>query len=87
MKSKILSKVSSTVLPVLHQVADHRNLIYLIKINYLGWQAIRDMNTRGAPAIAITGCLALAVELTNVNFDSITAFDQFVTEKLGTAQI
>ena len=50
-----------------------------------GWQAIRDMNTRGAPAIAITGCLALAVELTNVDFDSISAFDQFVTEKLGNA--
>ena len=44
------------------------------------------MNTRGAPAIAITGCLALAVELMTVNFDSITAFDQFVTEKLGNAQ-
>ena len=44
------------------------------------------MNTRGAPAIAITGCLALAVELTNLNFDSITAFDQFVTEKLGNAR-
>ena len=44
------------------------------------------MNTRGAPAIAITGCLALAVELTNVNFDLISALDQFVTEKLGLAQ-
>lgn len=44
------------------------------------------MNTRGAPAIAITGCLALAVELVNLDFDSISAFDQFVTEKLGLAR-
>ncbi|XP_078091017.1 methylthioribose-1-phosphate isomerase [Mustelus asterias] len=27
------------------------------------WQAIRDMKVRGAPAIAIVGCLSLAVEL------------------------
>jgi len=45
------------------------------------------MNTRGAPAIAITGCLALAVELVNLDFDSSSAFDQFVTEKLGPARI
>ena len=45
------------------------------------------MNTRGAPAIAITGCLALAVELVNLDFDSSSAFDQFVTEKLGPALI
>ena len=45
------------------------------------------MNTRGAPAIAITGCLALAVELVNMGFDSSSAFDEFVTEKLGIARI
>ncbi|XP_041032891.1 methylthioribose-1-phosphate isomerase [Carcharodon carcharias] len=28
-----------------------------------GWQAIREMKVRGAPAIAIVGCLSLAVEL------------------------
>jgi len=44
------------------------------------------MNTRGAPAIAITGCLALAVELVNLDFDSTSAFDQFVIEKLGPAR-
>ena len=44
------------------------------------------MNTRGAPAIAITGCLALAVELVNLDFDSVSAFDQFVIEKLGLAR-
>ena len=28
-----------------------------------GWRAIRDMTVRGAPAIAISGMLSLAVEL------------------------
>ncbi|XP_067829176.1 methylthioribose-1-phosphate isomerase [Heptranchias perlo] len=28
-----------------------------------GWEAIREMKVRGAPAIAIVGCLSLAVEL------------------------
>ena len=60
--------------------------ILILIIRYLGWKAIRDMNTRGAPAIAITGCLALAVELVNLDFDSTYAFDQFVIEKLGPAR-
>ena len=68
-----------------HYHVAHRQNSNKPNSHYLGWQAIRDMNTRGAPAIAITGCLALAVELTNVNFDSISAFDHFVTEKLGNA--
>ena len=36
-----------------------------------GWEVIRNMNTRGAPAIAITGCLALAVQLYNSKFESV----------------
>ncbi|XP_014769631.1 methylthioribose-1-phosphate isomerase [Octopus bimaculoides] len=40
------------------------------------WHAIKDMKVRGAPAIAITGCLSLAVEL----FNSKTSFQ--TTEKL-----
>lgn len=48
-----------------------------------GWDAIRQMKTRGAPAIAITGCLALAVELNNTaDFDSVDAVRSFVKEKL-----
>ncbi|XP_072162939.1 methylthioribose-1-phosphate isomerase-like [Diadema setosum] len=35
-----------------------------------GWQAIRLMKVRGAPAIAIVGTLSLAVELTRMDFGS-----------------
>jgi len=48
-----------------------------------GWAAIREMKTRGAPAIAITGCLALAVELNGATaFESVDAVRRFVKEKL-----
>ena len=40
------------------------------------------MKTRGAPAIAITGCLALAVELDRENFASHREMETFVEEKL-----
>eukprot|EP01025_Chloroclados_australasicus_P035850 TRINITY_DN3645_c0_g7_i1.p1 TRINITY_DN3645_c0_g7~~TRINITY_DN3645_c0_g7_i1.p1 ORF type:complete len:822 (+),score=91.97 TRINITY_DN3645_c0_g7_i1:29-2467(+) len=50
------------------QLLDQRllplELVYLdIKDTQDGWQAIRDMVVRGAPAIAIAAALALAVEL------------------------
>nr|CAI5825657.1 unnamed protein product [Callosobruchus analis] len=35
-----------------------------------GWKVINKMQVRGAPAIAIVGCLSLAVELRNEKFDS-----------------
>jgi methylthioribose-1-phosphate isomerase len=47
------------------------------------WHAIRDMRTRGAPAIAIVAALSLAVELTNTKLSSVSeevAF--FIIEKL-----
>ncbi|KAM3414944.1 Methylthioribose-1-phosphate isomerase [Cercospora zeina] len=48
-----------------------------------GWHAIKDMRTRGAPAIAIVAALALAVELTNSatssNAEEVAAF---IVEKL-----
>lgn len=37
---------------------------------------------RGAPAIAIVGCLSLAVELTNNEFQSLEELKDFVEEKL-----
>ena len=40
------------------------------------------MKTRGAPAIAITGCLALAVELSKTQFDDVEQAKNFVCEKL-----
>jgi methylthioribose-1-phosphate isomerase len=47
------------------------------------WHAIKDMRTRGAPAIAIVAALALAVELTNMKLSSVAEeVSIFVTEKL-----
>ncbi|CAN9371528.1 unnamed protein product [Alternaria alternata] len=47
------------------------------------WHAIKDMQTRGAPAIAIVAALALAVELTNTKLSSVAEEVKiFITEKL-----
>jgi hypothetical protein len=47
------------------------------------WHAIKDMRTRGAPAIAIVAALALAVELTNMKLPSVAEEVKiFITEKL-----
>ncbi|QDS67464.1 S-methyl-5-thioribose-1-phosphate isomerase [Venturia effusa] len=47
------------------------------------WHAIREMRTRGAPAIAIVAALALAVELTNSKLPSFPEeVAEFVVEKL-----
>lgn len=47
------------------------------------WHAIKEMRTRGAPAIAIVAALALAVELTNMKLSSVAEeVKVFVTEKL-----
>ncbi|NXH19091.1 MTNA isomerase, partial [Bucco capensis] len=55
------------------------------------WQAIRDMEVRGAPAIALVGCLSLALELTAGQGpqDDSVALEAFVAERLsflGTAR-
>lgn len=47
------------------------------------WHAIKDMRTRGAPAIAIVAALALAVELTNMKLPPIAEeVKVFIIEKL-----
>lgn len=47
------------------------------------WHAIKDMRTRGAPAIAIVAALALAVELTNMKLSPAAEEVQvFIIEKL-----
>jgi methylthioribose-1-phosphate isomerase len=47
------------------------------------WHAIKDMRTRGAPAIAIVAALALAVEVTNMKLSSVAEEVQvFLLEKL-----
>lgn len=48
------------------------------------WHAIKEMRTRGAPAIAIVAALALAVEITNMKLSSVAEEVKiFVTEKLA----
>ncbi|KAH7072993.1 Methylthioribose-1-phosphate isomerase [Paraphoma chrysanthemicola] len=47
------------------------------------WHAIKDMRTRGAPAIAIVAALALAVELTNLKLSPVAEEVKiFISEKL-----
>nr|XP_002126254.2 methylthioribose-1-phosphate isomerase-like [Ciona intestinalis] len=41
------------------------------------------MKVRGAPMIAIVGCLSVAVELRKENFDGIERFREFMNEKLS----
>ncbi|MGH0135389.1 UNVERIFIED_CONTAM: hypothetical protein FKN15_031256 [Acipenser sinensis] len=51
-------------LQILNQLLlPHQSVFENIKTVQDGWEAIRSMKVRGAPAIAIVGCLSLAVEL------------------------
>ncbi|XP_063162783.1 methylthioribose-1-phosphate isomerase isoform X1 [Candoia aspera] len=53
-------------LQILNQLLlPHQSLYEEISSVRQGWEAIRSMKVRGAPAIAIIGCLSLAVELHN----------------------
>ncbi|KAF5290143.1 hypothetical protein FQR65_LT11655 [Abscondita terminalis] len=47
-----------------------------------GWSVINKMQVRGAPAIAIVGCLSLAVELHSKEFESKEVLCKQVKEKL-----
>ncbi|XP_066985878.1 methylthioribose-1-phosphate isomerase isoform X2 [Macrobrachium rosenbergii] len=47
-----------------------------------GWQVINKMQVRGAPAIAIVGCLSLAAELVNSSYSTCSDLMKAVTEKL-----
>lgn len=48
-----------------------------------GWDAIRLMKVRGAPAIAIVGCLSLAVELPSLEYSCKTKLREMVMNKLS----
>ncbi|XP_066477317.1 methylthioribose-1-phosphate isomerase [Tiliqua scincoides] len=50
-----------------------------------GWEAIRAMKVRGAPAIAIVGCLSLAVELHNKGSSeqSVSDLEHWVLDSLS----
>ncbi|GAU99199.1 hypothetical protein RvY_10234-2 [Ramazzottius varieornatus] len=47
-----------------------------------GWNAIKSMQVRGAPAIAIVGCLSLAVELYRKQFASVRNLVEFCVNSL-----
>lgn len=55
--------------------------LYICNVND-GWEAIHKMNVRGAPAIAIAGCLCLAVELTGKTFSSKEELQNTVSDQL-----
>ncbi|WAR22929.1 MTuncharacterized [Mya arenaria] len=46
------------------------------------WHAIKKMQVRGAPAIAIVGCLSLGVEILKNDFTNIEETVHFIQEKL-----
>ncbi|CAH1773999.1 unnamed protein product [Owenia fusiformis] len=47
-----------------------------------GWSVIKKMQVRGAPAIAVTGCLSLAVDLHKNTFQTKDDLYKFVAEKM-----
>ncbi|KAK4882068.1 hypothetical protein RN001_005387 [Aquatica leii] len=48
-----------------------------------GWQVINKMQVRGAPAIAIVGCLSLAVEIHAKKFESKQALCEVIEKQLN----
>ena len=68
---------------IIDQLKIPKESVYIeIKNVEEGWNAIRNMNTRGAPAIAITGCLSLAVQLYNSDFESFSQLSSFIAKSL-----
>lgn len=48
-----------------------------------GWKVINRMQVRGAPAIAIVGCLSLAVEINGEQFEDKKSLRQEIEGKLN----
>lgn len=71
-------------LEIIDQLKIPKETVYIeIKNVEDGWNAIRNMNTRGAPAIAITGCLSLAVELYHNSYQDVAMLKSEIIEKLN----
>ncbi|XP_058044933.1 methylthioribose-1-phosphate isomerase [Ahaetulla prasina] len=73
-------------LQILNQLLlPHQTLYEEISSVRQGWEAIRSMKVRGAPAIAIIGCLSLAVELHNKGHEELSLgnLEIFVLDSLS----
>lgn len=77
-------RYSSEGLTIINQLLLPQRLEYK-RINCCddAWHAIRNMEVRGAPAIAIVGGLSLALELKERSFNSFECLSLFVKEKLN----
>ncbi|XP_069460469.1 methylthioribose-1-phosphate isomerase isoform X2 [Ambystoma mexicanum] len=70
-------------LQVLNQLLlPHTSVYEEVSTVQQGWEAIRSMKVRGAPAIAIVGCLSLAVELHNGNKRTKEELVAFILDSL-----
>jgi len=77
-------------LSILDQLLLPQQVVYIdIKDTRDGWNAIKNMNVRGAPAIAIVGVISLVVELKKKTFSNVkelvdyiqTSFDYLITAR------
>jgi len=70
-------------LSILDQLLLPQRVVYLdIKTIQDGWNAIKNMNVRGAPAIAIVGVLSLVVEMNKRSFGKVTEFFNYIHSSL-----
>nr|CAG4648014.1 EOG090X08IP [Moina brachiata]SVE93087.1 EOG090X08IP [Moina brachiata] len=75
-------KYNAGELEILDQLLLPESCTYIAISNVQdAWSAIREMKVRGAPAIAIVGCLSLAVELHKKSFQSTQELLDYVKEK------
>jgi len=76
-------KYNDGKLSIIDQLLLPQKLVYM-EINSVeeGWHAIKDMNTRGAPAIAVVGALSLAVELHQKSLQSKQELQEFVSKSM-----
>ncbi|XP_064625493.1 methylthioribose-1-phosphate isomerase-like [Lineus longissimus] len=64
------------------RILPHETKYLKVEVTQDAWEAIREMKVRGAPAIAITGCLSIAVELDKTENKSKEELCKFVKSKL-----
>lgn len=68
---------------IINQLLLPQQTVYVdIKTVQDGWEAIKSMQVRGAPAIAVVGALSLAVEMNGKTFAQIEELTQYVDTNL-----